>query len=225
MTAMQRAAQARPVRGFRDGHPFFVITQWAVAGALHLLADVHVQATKLCPPIGPLIVASNHRSMLDIPLIGAWTPRTTIFFAKSEMRRWPVLGPISAAYGTLYVRRGESDRQAIRDALAVLAAGQTIGFFPEGHRTRTGGLIQAQPGIALLAQRSGAPVWPVAVTGTERIGRTFRPHITMTGGEPFDAWSAARDALGRTPNHQDVADEIMRHIAALLPDGFRGIYA
>jgi 1-acyl-sn-glycerol-3-phosphate acyltransferase len=178
-----------------------------------------------CPPRGGLVLASNHRSMLDIPLIGAWCPRTTIFVGKSEMRRWPVLGFVIAAYGSIFVRRGESDRQAMRDVLAAIAAGQVIGMFPEGHRTRTGGLLQGQPGVAFMAQRAGVKVWPVAVTGTEQIGKRPRPRVTLRGGEPFDPLVAAQaDHETATPTHQQVADTIMRRIAALLPEELRGVY-
>lgn len=211
-------------RGFRDGHPFFRLSQMAVAGALHTLADVQAEGMDRCPPHGPVILASNHLSYFDIPLIGAWAPRTTIFFSKAEVRRWPIFGPISAGYGTIFVRRGESDRQAIRDALASLAAGQMIGLFPEGTRSRGQGLLTAQPGIALFALRSGAPVWPVAITGTEHILQQARPRVLIRGGEPFDALAAARTAFGERPSHRDVADTIMRHIAALLPESYCGAY-
>jgi 1-acyl-sn-glycerol-3-phosphate acyltransferase len=211
-------------RGFRDGHPVFRASQIAVAGALHLMADVRARRMELCPPSGPVVLASNHLSYFDIPLIGAWVPRTTLFFSKSEVRRWPAVGWIATTYGTIFVRRGESDRQAIRDALAALAAGQMVGFFPEGHRSHGRGLLEAQPGVALIAQRSGALVWPVAVTGSEHIFKHPRPEVTLTGGEPFDAVEAARAVYGEHPSHQQITETIMRRIAALLPESYRGRY-
>src|SRR3954451_24564656 len=96
---------APQVRGFRDGHWFYIVSQYVVAGALHVLADLHVEGMERCPPEGGVILAMNHRSTLDIPLIGAWGPRPTIFFAKSEVRQWPVLGGIGAFYGSIYARR------------------------------------------------------------------------------------------------------------------------
>jgi 1-acyl-sn-glycerol-3-phosphate acyltransferase len=218
--------QAAPRRRFRVGRRFYVVSQWAVAGALHLLADIHVEGMERCPPHGSggLILASNHLHVADIPLIGAWSPRQALFFAKSEVRRWPLVGPISAAYGSLYVRRGESDRQAIRDTLVELAAGEVVVFFPEGHRSHGEGLLRAQPGVALLAQRSGVQVWPVAVSGTERIGKQARPKVLLRAGEAFDPLAAARAEHGAAPTHQQVADTIMRRIAALLPQEYRGVY-
>ena len=218
------ATTSHTLRGFRDGHPWFRISQSAVAGALHLLADIRVTQMDRCPPTGPVILASNHLSYYDIPLIGAWTPRTTLFFSKSEVKRWPVIGAIATRYGTIFVRRGESDRQAVRDTLAALGNGQLVGVFPEGTRSHGKGMIRALPGIALLAQRSGATVWPVAVTGSERIGKQLRPTVTLTGGEPFDPIAAAQAEHGARPSHEQITDTIMRRIATLLPENYRGQY-
>jgi 1-acyl-sn-glycerol-3-phosphate acyltransferase len=216
---------ARP-RGFRDGHPFYLLSQRAVAAALRCVADIHVEGMARCPTAGsgPVLLCSNHLSYADIPLIGAWAPRPIVFFAKSEVRRLPVVGPITAFYGTIFVRRGESDRHAIRQAMACLAAGQVLGFYPEGHRSHGAGLLRAQPGVALLARGSRAVVWPVAVTGTHYVGKRARPRVTLTGGEPFDPLAAARADYGPAPSHQDIADAIMRRIAALLPAPYRGAY-
>ena len=212
------------IRGFRDGHPVFRVSQTAVAGVLRLLADINVRHMDRCPPSGPVILAANHLSYYDLPLIGAWTPRTTLFFSKSEIKRWPVIGWIATRYGTIFVRRGESDRQAVRDTLAALANGQLVGVFPEGTRSHGKGIIRALPGIALLAQRSGATIWPVAVTGSERMGKELRPTVTLTGGEPFDPLAAARELFGDRPTHEQVAETIMRRVAALLPESYRGQY-
>jgi 1-acyl-sn-glycerol-3-phosphate acyltransferase len=192
---------------------------------LHALASIEVQGMEHCPPGGePVLLVSNHLSTVDIPFVGAWAPRPIMFFAKIEVRGWPLIGWVSEQYGTIYVRRGESDRQAMRDALSCLAANQMVGMFPEGHRSHGRGLQRALPGIALMAQRSGARVWPVAVTGTEGVGRQLRAHVALRGGPAFDPLQVARDEHGPAPSHQDVADSIMRRVAALLPESHRGAY-
>jgi 1-acyl-sn-glycerol-3-phosphate acyltransferase len=192
---------------------------------LRCLADIEVKGMDRCPQRGPVLMAANHLSYFDVPLDGAWLPRQVIYFSKMEIKRWPIVGWIGTVHGTIYVRRGEADRQAIREALGALAAGELLGVFPEGHRSHGQGLLRAQPGIALLALRSGAPVWPVAVTGSEHMGKQWRPRVTLTGGEPFDPLGVARELYGPAPTHQDVADAIMTRIAALLPERYRGVYA
>jgi 1-acyl-sn-glycerol-3-phosphate acyltransferase len=224
MTMVPETVVPLKPRGFRDGHPVFRVSQIAVAGALHLMADIRAHHMDRCPPRGPVMLVSNHLSYFDIPLIGAWTPRTTLFFSKAEVHRWPVIGLIAARYGTIFVRRGESDRQAIRDALSALSGGQLVGVFPEGHRSHGRGLLPAQPGVALLALRGGATVWPVGVTGSEHIFKRRRPEVTLTGGEPFDPLAVAQMEHGEKPSHQQVADTIMRRVAALLPEEYRGEY-
>jgi 1-acyl-sn-glycerol-3-phosphate acyltransferase len=214
-------------RGFRDDDPFYIFSRAVVRAALRAAADVRVTGMEHCPPRsnGGLILASNHLAVTDIPLIGAWCPRAVLFFSKSEVRDWPVVGGIGQAYGQIFARRGEADRQAIRETLACLAAGQVVGIFPEGHRSRGAGVLPAQPGIALLAARSGVPVLPVAVTGSDEIGKRLRPRVTVTVGPAFDPLAVARAEHGGQAGHQEVADAIMRRVAALLPPAARGVYA
>lgn len=226
-TRPARAAGVAPQRrGFADDHPWYRFSRLAVRAALRGAADVRVSGMERCPPAseGGLILVSNHLNVTDIPLIGAWCHRAVLFFAKSEVRDWPVVGGVGQAYGQIFARRGEADRQAIRESLACLAAGQVLGIFPEGHRSHGAGLLRGQPGVSLLAARSGVRVWPVAVTGTEWIFRRPRPRVTLTGGEAFDPFAAARAEWGTRPDHQQVTDTIMRRVAALLPEGQRGAY-
>ena len=214
-------------RGFRDGDPFFVFSQYAVGGILRAASRIVLKDVNRCPAPdkGPLILASSHLAYADIPLLGAFMPRPPIFFSKSEVESWPVLGAVGARYGTIYVRRGEADRQAIRDALACLAARQMLTIFPEGHRNKGRGLLQAQPGISLMALRGGASVWPVAIDGSHLIFNRLRPTVSIRGGEPFNP----RDLLGSDGktlrDHQELANIIMRRIRDLLPARAHGVYA
>jgi 1-acyl-sn-glycerol-3-phosphate acyltransferase len=141
---------------------------------------------------------------------------------KRELFETPIIGFLLRAIGAFPVRRGEADRGALQMALAVVAAGQPLGFFPEGHRSESGELIRGRPGVAYVAQRSGAPIIPLAVSGTRgaRLGAFWRRDILMRVGEPF----RARD-LGVAPEDaQAVTDAIMRRVAALMPEEQRGVY-
>jgi len=177
------------------------------------------------PRSGPLIVVSNHLNNADPPLLGASLPRWIRFMAKQELFDSP-LGLVVRSFGAFPVRRFEADLAALRRAQSILKEGGVLGMFPEGHRSRTGGMGPPHPGTALIALRSGAPLLPVAITGTEAISTPLvllrKPRIRVVVGEPFTLPAQRRVTAAHV---QSGTDEIMRRIAALLPDRYRGIYA
>jgi len=165
---------------------------------------------------------ANHINWKDPPWIEFALGRAIRYMGKRELFETPIIGFLLRAIGAFPVRRGEADRGALQMALAVVAAGQPLGFFPEGHRSESGELIRGRPGVAYVAQHSGAPIIPLAVSGTRgaRLGAFWRRDILMRVGEPF----RARD-LGVPPEDaQAVTDAIMRRVAALLPPEQRGVY-
>lgn len=182
------------------------------------------------PREGAFVLVANHVSLADPPIIG-WaagyqTHRLIHFMAKEEMRRWPILGWLAERSGVFFVRRGEGDRASQRAALEMLARGEPIALFPEGTRSRDGVLSEGKPGAALLAMRSGAPLLPVAISGSERIfpGRSRMPHrtnVTVTIGRPFALPHQPSGRLDRAALGEGT-ERIMREIAALLPQRQRG---
>ena len=181
-----------------------------------------------------VIVASNHLSIMD-PLLVSFVVERLVrrrvrYMAKAEAFEWPVLGRIMTAYGGFGVRRGRPDREAFRLAREVLDSGDWLGLAPEGTRSRTGHLGEPKPGVALLALRSGAPVLPVGIAGTERLwpvgARVPRPSTTVTlrFGEPWRAVGGAEGSGDRSGREsvEAATDELMRRIAALLPPAYRG---
>ena len=120
------------------------------------------------PKDGPLVVASNHGSHLDPPLLGHALGRPVAFMAKAELFAIPLLGAVIRACGAYPVRRGASDREAIRTATAKLEEGWATGVFLDGTRQANGRLNKPLPGAALLAARSGAPLLPVAIVNSHR---------------------------------------------------------
>lgn len=121
------------------------------------------------PSTGPLIVAGNHASTLDPPLIGMCLRRQSAYMAKDELFAVPVLGPWLRSIGSFPVHRGTPDRKAIRRSLEVLQRGGVLVIFPEGTRSFDGRLRDPEPGAAMIALRTGAPVLPAAVVNSYRI--------------------------------------------------------
>jgi glycerol-3-phosphate dehydrogenase (NAD(P)+) len=139
-------------------------------------------------PEGGVILASNHRSFLDPFAIGCSIGPPIFFMAKREMFKNPVLGWILNSMGAFPVRRGESDDESMKTALALLERGSAVVIFPEGTRIRTGSLQRPKRGVGRLALESGKPVVPIAVTGSERArdGWKFRPvRVHLRFGAPL----------------------------------------
>lgn len=188
------------------------------------LLPIRVEGLERLPAAGGYILVANHISWWDPPAIEFALGVPIRYMAKREVFEWPVLGGFLRGIGCFPVRRGESDRRALETALRVLDAGQPLGFFPEGTRSRDERLRRARSGVAFLARRSGAPVVPVAVTGTRRARLRLPPRsdILVRVGEPF----TVRDVEGSAGmDDQALADAIMRRVAGLLPDEMRGEYA
>ena len=180
-------------------------------------------------PPGGVIIASNHLSSADPAMVAsAIYPRSPRYMSKIELfQKEPVIGYLFALSGGFPVRRGKGDRAALREAERLLAAGEVLGMFPEGHRSDTGALIEAHTGTALLALRSGAPVVPVGIWGSEHLRGGWRSIISqkpvqLVAGEPFVLRRGARirrDDVARAHRR------LMAEIAAQLPEPYRGVYA
>ncbi|MHB8619389.1 MAG: lysophospholipid acyltransferase family protein [Chloroflexota bacterium] len=190
-----------------------------VVGLLLLgLADCRIEGLERVPRQGPLIVVSNHVHFCDPPLLGGVLPRYVRFMAKREAFKPPWGLLFSTLYGAFPVRRGQLDRQAIRRAEEIVHRGGALAMFPEGHRSHGRGLQPGLDGAALIAVRTGAPVLPIGITGTEAV-LASRPRwaITIRVGQPFTL------ARGERPM-ADQTSRIMLAIAELLPAELRGPY-
>jgi 1-acyl-sn-glycerol-3-phosphate acyltransferase len=139
-------------------------------------------------PSGGVILAANHRSFLDPFVIGCCLPRPIYFVAKRELFKNPIIGWFLNCMGAFPVRRGESDEESVATALALLENGQAVVIFPEGTRIRAGSLATPKLGVGRLALQSGAPVVPIALTGSEhaRAGWKIRPvRVHIRCGAPL----------------------------------------
>jgi 1-acyl-sn-glycerol-3-phosphate acyltransferase len=146
----------------------------ALQPAIQLWFRVRRERRHHVPAVGPVIVASNHRSFLDPFVIGYCVRRPIYFMAKRELfeKRW--MAWILNSLGAYPVRRGESDGEAVATSHALLERGEVVVVFPEGTRVRRGPLGEPRRGVGRLALETGAPVVPVAVAGTERVRRGWR---------------------------------------------------
>jgi 1-acyl-sn-glycerol-3-phosphate acyltransferase len=203
-----------------------------VNGAIRLLTGlvcrVDEDQLERIPQRGPLIVVANHVNFLETPLVFVrMRPRPVTGFAKAEWWRNPIVRRLFDMWGAIPLRRGEADVDAFRQALKALEDGKIMVLAPEGTRSGTGQLGRGQPGAALLALRSGAPVLPLGFYGYEdlwrNMGRLRRSDFRVAVGRPF----RVRPIDGRVTSEvrQAIADQIMYQIASLLPDHYRGEYA
>ena len=193
-----------------------------------LLFDMHVRGLEHVPPDGSLILASNHVSNFDPILLGTYVPRTTTFVAKQELYRVAPMALLWHLWGAVLVRRDGLDMRPLRQLLRILAEGGTVGMFPEGTRSRGRGLRRPLPGVAYLAVKSGVPILPVAVWGADTLDLKRRmvrgrPRVDVRVGPmlvpELPTGRVTREVLDQ------VGEDVMRRIAALLPERLRGVYA
>jgi 1-acyl-sn-glycerol-3-phosphate acyltransferase len=171
------------------------------------------------PPTGPVLLVSNHSSVLDPPLIGAACPRQLTFMAKAELFGIPLFGRFIRALNARPVRREGGDARALKEALRVLEDGRALLVFPEGTRGPEGAVREGKPGAGMLAALSGAAVVPVYISGSGRAlprgAAMVRPaKVIVRFGAPL---SFARPDAGRgKARYQEMADEMMRAIERLM---------
>lgn len=151
-------------------------------------------------PSGGVIIAANHISLWDPPLVGAAIPDRRIhFMAKEELFSNKIFGWIISRLGAFPVKRGAADRTAIRTAITLLETGNILGIFPEGTRSKNGKLGQPEPGLALLAVKAGVPVIPTAIIGTNKIfsNGCLLPKFKIIFGKPlqFDRTTESMEAM------------------------------
>jgi 1-acyl-sn-glycerol-3-phosphate acyltransferase len=205
---------------------FYRFTKLVIGFILLVWTRKRVVGLENVPRRGPLILASNHVNLLDPPLLAVVLPRRIVYMGKIELWKTPIIGPLYTLAGFIPVRRFEGDLAALRKAEKTLRQNQVLGMFPEGTRSRKPGLGKGQPGTAIIALRSGAPIVPVAVTGTEGVAvpRSFFriTRVRVVFGKPFEL---PKDRRLSTEQVEQCTERIMKEIAALLPEEYRGVYA
>lgn len=162
------------------------------------------------PREGGCVLAMNHFSYLDPPAFGTLCPRRIVFVAKTELFEHPGLSQLIRAHGTLAIRRGESDRDALRRMRETVRANELLGLFVEGTRQRDGVPGKAKPGAAMVAIQEGVPVLPAAIHGSQdwRLGN--RHPVSIAWGEPMRFAEYPRNGKGYQAAAAEIESEIHR---------------
>jgi len=194
----------------------------------HLIARIEFVGADRIPAQGGVILATNHMSRLDTPLLFLNPTRPDITaLVTDKYQQYRFFNWFTNTAGGIWIDRNKADFTAFRQAAEALKAGKALGIAPEGTRSTTGSLLEGKSGTALLAMRTGFAVVPVAITGSEvavaQFKRLRRPRLVTYFGQPIPPPPLTRD--DRDAALQRYTDEIMCQMAALLPPQYRGFYA
>ena len=189
---------------------------WAVGRAtigtlVRVFVPLRNYGVERVPTSGGVVLAFNHYHWIDPPVFGYASPRTVYFLAKIEAHRIPGLGHLIRAFGTIPVRRGESDREAVRRMREVVRDGHALGLFVEGTRQRSGIPGEIQPGAAMAALQEDVPVVPAAIHGSfDWAVGNFHP-VSVAWGEPLRFDGLPKGAKG----YREASAEIQQRIHGL----------
>ncbi|HSJ88248.1 MAG TPA: lysophospholipid acyltransferase family protein [Anaerolineales bacterium] len=206
------------------------IIRWLIRLLFNIIARVDVHGYEYLPKEGSFVIATNHLGMVDVPIayyaLDYWDMFVLIAdkWQKVGLFRW-----VGNYFNFIFIDRYNADIKALRKVISLMEHDNILVIAPEGTRSRTGALIEAKPGVSYLATKLNRPIVPVAITGTEdkavfgNLKKLRRTHITLTAGPAFTLPPLPKE--NRDQVLKQYTDEIMCHIAALLPDKYRGVYA
>ena len=215
-----RYPRRRPIR--------FVLRQLIRLG-FGVLTDLRIIGKENVPATGPLIVVANHFNFADPAAVIRATPWPLDFFGGFQMPDAPLLlSWLPKAWGIYTVRRGAASLTAMRAAKAVLSQRGVLGIFPEGGSWAQV-LRPARPGTAYVAVHTGVPLLPIGLDGLvdllPSLSRGRRARVTIRIGKPFGPFESEAKGLALRQELEVMGDEIMRHIAELIPPEHRGVYS
>lgn len=197
-----------------------------------LLGKVKVTGLENVPEKGPYLIAFNHVSIYDPPVVVAFWPAPPEILAAVEIWSRKGQSQLARLYGAIPIRRGEIERDVMLRLLSALRAGNPLLVSPEGTRSHTPGMQQAKTGIIYLVDKTNVPIIPAAVVGTtddffQKALHGKRPEIQLRIGQAFTIPPEIASEPGLAPRdaRQRKVDYIMMRLAALLPETYRGFYA
>ena len=206
------------------------VIRWLVRLLFNIIARVEVRGYENLPKDGSFVIATNHLGIVDAPIAFYAIDRWDMFvliaekWEKVALFRW-----LGKYFNFIFIDRYNPDIKNLRKVISLMEKDNILVIAPEGTRSRVGSLIEAKPGVSYLATKLNRPIVPVAITGTEdkalfgNLKKLRRAHITLTAGPAFTLPALPRE--NRDEVLKQYTDEIMSHIAALLPEKYRGVYA
>jgi 1-acyl-sn-glycerol-3-phosphate acyltransferase len=206
------------------------ILRWLIRALFNLVARVEVTGYEHLPKAGSYVIATNHLGIVDAPIAFYALDRWDMFVMIAE--KWEevaVFRWLGKYFNFIFIDRFNPDIKTLRKVIKLMEENNILVIAPEGTRSRVGSLIEAKPGVSYLATKLNRPIVPVALAGTEdkslfaNLKRLKRTHVTVTAGPAFTLPPLPKE--GRDEALKQYTDEIMCHIAALLPEKYRGFYA
>ncbi len=195
-----------------------------------ILARIKMTGKENIPYGKSYVVAMNHISIFDPPLIGSFWPELLEIIGGANVFERPIQGQVLKLYGVIPVHRGEYDRALMQRVITAIKSGYSLLIAPEGARSHVTAMRRALPGIAYIVEKTQVPVVPAGVVGTtddfwQRAKRGEKPQLEMRIGSPFNLPRIIEKGAARREARQRNADLVMRHVAGLLPEDYRGVYA
>jgi 1-acyl-sn-glycerol-3-phosphate acyltransferase len=204
--------------------------RWLVRLIFNLIARVEVRGYEHLPKDGSFVIATNHIGIIDVPIAFYALDRWDMFVMIGEKwEQFKLFRWVGKYFNFVFIDRFNSDIKTLRRVISLMEENNILVIAPEGTRSRTGSLIEAKPGASYLATKLNRPIVPVGITGTEdqtflnNLKRLRRGHFIVTAGPAFMLPPLPRE--NRDEALKRYTDEIMCHIAALLPEKYRGVYA
>jgi 1-acyl-sn-glycerol-3-phosphate acyltransferase len=212
---------------FRVSRP---VLKTVFRGIFHILARVKIVGKENVPYGKPYLVAINHISIFDPPFAAAFWPEQLEIIGASDVFDKPGQGWLLKWYGVIPVHRGDYDRLLLTKIIRMIKSGSPLLIAPEGGRSHVPAMRRAKPGIAYIVEQTGVPILPVGLIGTtedfwQRARRGERPSLEMRIGWPLILPEIKARGTERHAARQKNADLVMSHLAGLLPEEYRGVYA
>jgi 1-acyl-sn-glycerol-3-phosphate acyltransferase len=203
------------------------VTNAAIRGLIRILCRLDIAELEKLPRKGPALIVMNHINFLEAPVLATFLDRSKLAaLTKKENVSSKAYGYLASIWNAIPIDREGVDTESFKRCLSWVAGDGILGLAPEGTRSKTGILQRGKAGVAMLAQKAGVPVYPIAHWGAEGFWRNLkafrRSPFHLRVGAPYMIVPAG--SMTKT-GRQEIADEIMNSIAIMMPEQYRGVYA